>query len=670
MHWNTYPVVFSFLLSYLSGIAEEIKCEYVWVQIPPMPMKTRFSCVAMLLCIHFMTPVTGQTNDQLRETLQAERDRKKILSNHIRKNSRIEKYIYRRGGRNIRDVVFDFDKKVFVNEPPLTADTLPNPPFEIHEMDGLRIKVKNLNPFIYTVDLFELQGDQISNEKLLENSQTASLKVDVPLFKEIEISALALSSQNVKDSADYNRVLAERIVAHHLYDSITVWEKKRDALQEHIEIEKFKVRNSFDHELNNALTDRDKSLKNFYIQRNEEAVRRINARISQVRRYIGDQKLDSASLNAKLAKESVKLRGNIKIRNTNQLKLQFSSHLSELKDSLNRINQFIFLHNSLVGVTRLATNNYDSLKKVVNGIFRQCGIESPDQFSFRYLSVQQSILRRADDIKPVMRELMNMTDSLTREQLRAMDADLNIFLNSFKSFDHLKLVNNIALILGLISEANFQLTYETLSIAENADFVKYRIEFKPNALADIPVANGPFNLEMSFLINEGLKVDVSTGIILDFNLADPTLYFQKFSSITPGGEQVDSVRVKRSPDTGKITPSINLMLNAYKRSSLNFKPGVSLGFGVSNDIRFRLYAGPSLIIGRKERIMISGGAAFGAVLRAADGYHEGATFQDNTSVPVQVPMVQDKFKFGWFFGAGFNFSGKDTKGFVERIKFK
>ncbi|MFN7883345.1 MAG: hypothetical protein ACK5PF_10075, partial [bacterium] len=90
----------------------------------------------------------------------------------------------------------------------------------------------------------------------------------------------------------------------------------------------------------------------------------------------------------------------------------------------------------------------------------------------------------------------------------------------------------------------------------------------------------------------------------------------------------------------------------------------------SSDIRFRLYCGPSLIIGRKERIMVSSGIAFGAIVRNADGYDDGKTFANNSSVPNQVPLVQDSFKFGWYFGLGFNLSGKDTKGFVEKIKFK
>ena len=67
--------------------------------------------------------------------------------------------------------------------------------------------------------------------------------------------------------------------------------------------------------------------------------------------------------------------------------------------------------------------------------------------------------------------------------------------------------------------------------------------------------------------------------------------------------------------------------------------------------------------------MFSSGVAFGSILRHADGYDAGRKFARNASLPAEVPMIQDKFQFGWYFGIGFNLSGKDTKGFVEKIKF-
>jgi hypothetical protein len=632
-------------------------------------MKTYSFGLTLFILFFSLLPAAAQTNQQLEQSLKEERERKKILSAHLRKNARIQKYIYRRGGRNIRDVVFDFDKKVFDNEPPLTEDTIANPPFEIHEMDGLRIKIKNLNPFIYSVDLFELQGDQISNEKLRENSQTAALKVDVPLFKELELTALTLVRKHSEDSADYKTQLKNKAVSTELYFEIANLEQAKIDIDDKIAEQNFMIANKFDHSSNDTLSPTEIPKRTFEVKRMTSAVTRIESTIAQLRKHIKDNGLDTLTVDARIRSASNKLTKNIRIKAANDLKSTFAQHLRLLKDSLYRINQYIFLHNQLVGVTRLATNNYDSLRSCVDGLFSALKIHNPNRFGFSYLRVQQFVLSKSDEIKSILKELMNMSDSLTREQIRTMEIDLNTFVSSFKSFDHVKLVNQVIGINGLINRRNFELTYETLSIVENADFIKYRLEFKPNASSELPLAKGPFNLELSFLVNEGLKVDVSTGVMLDFNLADPKYYFDKFSTTTSGG-QVDSVRVKKSSDTGHITPSVNLMLNAYKRSSLNFKPGISLGFGVSNDIRFRLYAGPSLIIGRKERITIMGGAAFGAVLRNADGYNENKTFEDNQSLPTEVPMVQDKFKFGWFFGAGFNFSGKDTKGFVERIKFK
>ncbi len=342
--------------------------------------------------------------------------------------------------------------------------------------------------------------------------------------------------------------------------------------------------------------------------------------------------------------------------------------IGRLTDNLNRVNEYIFVHNQLISTTRLSINNASELKDITEKLIGGLEIGDIRTLPQNYFQDHKKVLMEFNKIFSTL-ELLKTYDSANAFEYKSAISSATAMLRDYKEFDSEKLVSQITGIYELVNQKNFELSYQTLSITENADFIKYRIEFKPVNNSQIQQTQGPYNLDMAFLINEGLKIDVSTGVILDFNLADPSYYFQKFNT-TQGGQSFDSVRVKKSPNTGNITPSVNLMLNAYKRSSLNFKPGISLGFGVSSDIRFRLYCGPSLIIGRKERIMVSSGIAFGAIVRNADGYDDGKTFANNSSVPNQVPLVQDSFKFGWYFGLGFNLSGKDTKGFVEKIKFK
>ena len=172
------------------------------------------------------------------------------------------------------------------------------------------------------------------------------------------------------------------------------------------------------------------------------------------------------------------------------------------------------------------------------------------------------------------------------------------------------------------------------------------------------------NLELAFQIHEGAKFDISSGFVLDFGLTDPSYYFDKTTDLSGG-----KVYVRRGGDSGNVNPSIAVFLNGYKRTSTNFKLGGALGVGLSNNARFRLYAGPSLIIGRKERIVLSGGVSFGAISRLADGYTERMELDNNTSLPNEVPTVLDHYKAGGYIGVGFNLTGKENKSFMEKLKF-
>lgn len=610
----------------------------------------------------------AQEVSEIEGGLSYKRELKKIQIKNLRKTTRIEKPIYRRYGRNIKDIVFDFKTKRFIAEP-YHSDTLSNPPYEIHEMDGISIRIKNINPFIHSVDLFELQGDQISNEKLLEVTQSSSLKLDIPTIKEFTISAIKLTNGTVdEDSITLKELISKLTRAQEAEGKLNMLETYRQERVNEIARAEFAFKNKLDP--TSMLVDENfessKLSQQFEISQRKIELGNLEKTIASKRVEITKLGLSTLDIGLEMDKIQKKLRR----KPMDKLKVNRAivDSIRNIRSLVTHINKFIFLHNQLVNSVQIAENTYDSIKAQTELLIAQIGFQDKNELVQEYCKTRNKILQSCDELHQLLDQVIEL-DSANELSYRLAQKDVSSFTEEFTQFDHNKLTSQITHILGLIKKEKFEVNYQTLSIAENADFIKYRIEIKPNSSAGVPLATLPYNLDISLLVNEGLKLDVSTGLVLDFNLADPRYYFQKFS-IVQGMQSFDSVRVKVSPNTGNVTPSINLMLNAYKRSSLNFKPGFALGFGLSSDIRFRLYAGPTLIIGRRERISFSGGIAFGAILRNADGYSEGTKFADNSSIPSEVPMVQDSFKFGWYVGLGFNLSGKETKGFLEKIKFR
>ncbi len=624
-----------------------------------------FFAITLCLPVH---KISGQDVDELKKKLKLKRQLLKIQEVDLRKSYKIQKPTFRRFGRNMKDIVFDFDSKKFIHEKNMT-DTLDNPPYEINELDGINIKIRNVNPFLYSVDLYELQGDQISNEKLLEVKQTNNLSLKIEPIKEFEFNLPQNSLADTGcDSTNFEDLISKRMIAVELQLLADDLGSSIANEEDNIEMLNYAIKNKIDTQ--SFATADETAIKRYQYELASKIriLKNLKLDLAKIQKRLKDESLDSLQLDKAISTERKKLKQSCAGAVARKLHFELQDMTKQLKQDMNRINQYIFLHNQVVKVVKMRVNSAAELKDMVDSLFTTMSVGTWRQLPAIYFSDHSKVLVDFDNVIRILNDLQ-IKDSANHSQYKIALASINVSYEGYKSFDYSKLVSELLQVVKFVDERNFELNYQTLSISENADFVKYRIEFKPTNNGDIQETQSPFNLDIAFLINEGLKVDISTGIILDFNLANPGYYFQKFSS-TQNGQTFDSVRVKKSSNLSNITPSVNLMLNAYKRSSLNFKPGFSIGFGVSSDIRFRLYAGPSLIVGRKERVMISSGVAFGAITRNADGYDEGKTFADTASLPAQVPIVQDTFKFGWYFGVGFNLTGKDTRGFIEKIKFR
>ena len=631
-----------------------------------------------LVCLMtFLLSKTATAQDAPQQTLEEvkaenkdKQERLKTFVKDLDKKRRLQMPIFRRYGRNIKDIVFDFDTKKFVWEPGL-SDTLNTPPYEIHEMDGISIKIKNINPFIYSVDLFEMQGDQISNEKLLEASQKNSLELQAEPFKEIDINVSMSSVAASKcDSAQYIKLKASLMLLEKSNDQI-------QTLQNELQFNQDRA-TRLEYSLKNKITLPDIFEAEPFSTLDEAGIKRVTyeltmlgheniikkAKLTDLQAKIKGQSL--ADIETKLTKETEALKKSC-VDTPGQLQKKLSRANTEFKLAMIRINHYIFFHNQLIRAVKSPVNDYGKIKLAVSTLYKGIGVTDPHELPAQYFTDNKKVLLLTDSIINIIQQLGLLIKPQPEDHKEAIFT-LSAFRKDFLQFDHEKLVSQIVSITELIDPKFFELNYQTLSIAENADYVKYRLEFKPNVGTSIQ-SQAPYNLDISFFVNEGLKIDVSTGLVLDYNLADPKYFFRKYT-VVEGGISYDSAKVIKSKGTGNITPSLNLMLNGYKRSSYNFKVGASMGIGFSSDIKFRLYAGPSLIIGRKERIVITGGIAFGPVMLPSDGYEAGKKFQNNSALPAEVPMVQDKYKFGWYTGVGFNLTGKDTKGLLEKIKFK
>lgn len=484
--------------------------------------------------------------------------------------------------------------------------------FDLHEHDGIRIRIKNINPFIYSVTLFESQNDQINSEVLSEINQISTLRLNIE-----KIQPLAIASINLKRNENISTAIST----------------KEKAVQK---------------------------LKEVFIINDQNVIQVDQDQKSQLDKI---EELRKDVLNKIFEEEEKALRENDTNNKINQLEGVLRGYLNELTENTNRMNNFIRVHNQLISIVTSPINDHNEIERSAKKLLTNLlVVDNIDDVHLRYWNE----LTKVNILNNKISENILSLESLSPGKYSNIRIEFEIFKNNLSNMNHDKLLNNIESIFRLITQENFELVYETQFVNENVDVLEYKIQFKPIEGFSIPKAPSAFNLNMKFHIVNGVKIDISPSIIIDYGLADPSYYFEKSED-----NATEMVTVRKSNTSSNYTPSVSALLNVYKRTSSNFKfIGWSLGFGVSTKLRFRLYTGPTLIVGRKERVVISAGLAMGIMERLQDGYTLNQPFAlSHSDVPTVVPVVADRFSFGRYIAIGFNLFGQQNKSFFDKVKF-
>ncbi len=164
-------------------------------------------------------------------------------------------------------------------------------------------------------------------------------------------------------------------------------------------------------------------------------------------------------------------------------------------------------------------------------------------------------------------------------------------------------------------------------------------------------------------VSGGLKIDGSGGLfitsLIDHNFKNVAETYQDTTFFTTADFQItDSItaiseesrnRIERD-DNGRFDISAGALVHFYIRNSRTVNYGVSLGATINTQQTLRYLLGASLLVGRKQRVSLSGGAAFGKVKRLATGLQEGQVYTGDAST-----AFREVNEVGYFFGLSYNF---------------
>jgi hypothetical protein len=215
--------------------------------------------------------------------------------------------------------------------------------------------------------------------------------------------------------------------------------------------------------------------------------------------------------------------------------------------------------------------------------------------------------------------------------------------------DHLSAIQKVYIKYMETINNNFSITYHTEATSK---FILYELKIY---LRDSNVSS-TLAPESSLQIYKTLKLKINTygnfGVSTSmgiqgaaFNNTPQTYYVQN--------------NVLTAEDADKYVPLISSMVNLSYQLKSAVTPALSLGFGVplTNQQaadKLAFFVGPSIMIGKSQDLVISGGFMFSKVKRLSKNFQVG----DEIVIGDGIIPTEGKLESGYFLGISYNLGGK------------
>lgn len=162
----------------------------------------------------------------------------------------------------------------------------------------------------------------------------------------------------------------------------------------------------------------------------------------------------------------------------------------------------------------------------------------------------------------------------------------------------------------------------------------------------------------------GWKIDFSAGFALN-NLLSHEYVFKYDTADLDGDGTADDVAQIIKKDKGARTIDLALMAHMYPRTGTYVNGGINTGFVIENGDVLKYLVGGSLMLGSKQRTVISGGWIMGSVDRLDNSYNDALnTYVDRArvaSISTAIPTVK-RWKTGGYVAITYNLGGAKLGG--------
>ncbi len=182
------------------------------------------------------------------------------------------------------------------------------------------------------------------------------------------------------------------------------------------------------------------------------------------------------------------------------------------------------------------------------------------------------------------------------------------------------------------------------------DMVTYKINITPTATRSLTAFRNPMEFKFDVPTRGGLKTDFSVGPVVSFGKNARDHKYYKDST----GE------LQELKNKNEISPSLAALMHFYARSGKSTSYGglfgIGVGFQSTSDVNASLFFGASIVMGKKQKIMLNGGVSYLRVERLqSDQYKIGEGLPADTDISTVTEKV---FKPSPFLSISYNITTK------------
>lgn len=366
-----------------------------------------------------------------------------------------------------------------------------------------------------------------------------------------------------------------------------------------------------------------------------------------------DKDLNKEKSNAVL--DIVKIENREKFKETMET---LSENCEEYAKSFEKIANIKFQRMLMINLSKQKWSDFEEMEEQLPSELSESTMKK-DYLEFVKLYVEVEMLYEKALIQA--KELASEED---KKSIEIASKEIGSGYHKIEETTFLKLIEDVITLQRALRNENY---FEVVSppIQMLGDFVEFKVSVKPTRVNDLMPFEPATEFKLAVPGKGGWRADFSVGPVLSYGTGarDESFFLNRNVLINgdrvPVGIDTVGVLTKRS-ESDRLRPGIAAMIHAYSRSgkpaSLGWMLGVGLDFESFDDTNISLYTGPTLIIGRKQKFMVSAGMSYHKVDRLKEEYN----LEQNYSVnDIDIASVTQKFiKPSFFIGLSYAISSK------------